>query len=142
MADTMSSLPRPLVLVVEDEFLVAMDAEDMLRAFGFADIRIESRAEPALEALETETFGLVLLDMNLNGRRSDALAQALAARRIPFVVTTGYQLAESDLEDLGGPAYLRKPYGAAQLRQAVDAALGSLRPAPALAPAEVAAEHT
>jgi CheY-like chemotaxis protein len=122
------------VLVVEDEFLVAMDAEDMLRSFGFEDIRIESRAEPALEAVEREAFGLVLLDMNLNGRRSDALALALAARSIPFVVTTGYQLAEADLEAFGGPAYVRKPYGAAQLRCAVDAALG-----PACAPRALAA---
>ena len=126
----MEQLAGVRVLVVEDEFLVAMDAEDMLRSFGFEDIRVESRAEPALAAIEQEPFGLVLLDMNLNGRRSDAVARALAARNIPFVVTTGYQLSEADLEAFGFPAYVRKPYGAPQLHRAVTSALGLLRAAP------------
>jgi len=129
------------VLVVEDEFLVAMDAEDMLRSFGFENIRIESRVKPALTAVETGDFDLVLLDMNLNGQRSDAVARALGARNIPFIVTTGYQLSEADLEAFGLPPYVRKPYGAAQLHRSVLSALSPFWAAPAPAEAGTAADR-
>ncbi len=129
------------VLIVEDEFLVAMDAEDMLRSFGFEQIQVESRVEPAIAAVEAECYGLVLLDMNLNGQRSDAVARALLARRIPFIVTTGYQLSEADLEAFGLPPYVRKPYGAAQLHRSVLSALSPFWAAPAPAEAGTAADR-
>lgn len=114
------------VLLVEDEFLVALDAEDMLRAIGFNDVSMESTLSRALRRIESDAPDLVFLDMNLNGERSDPIALYLAERGVPFVITSGYYFGPSDLEAYGSPPYLRKPYTQTDLSVAARAALSLL----------------
>ncbi len=106
------------ILVVEDEALVAMLVEDALTDAGFAVLGPARSVAQALEMLRGAAPDAAVLDLNLGGENSLAVAEALAARGIPFVVATGYGAA-------GLPAHLRhipvlpKPYDPADLTVAI-----------------------
>jgi CheY-like chemotaxis protein len=78
------------VLVVEDEFLVAMLIEDMLRSAGCVVSGPVPRLAAALDAVNGGTFDAAVLDVNLAGDRIDPVADVLCRRNVPFVFVTGY----------------------------------------------------
>lgn len=96
------------VLVVEDEMLVAMTIEDMLDDLGCTAVVSAATVGQALAAIAAETFDLATLDCNLGGARSDAVADALAAKGVPFAFSTGYSDAGEDRH--AARPVLRKPY--------------------------------
>jgi CheY-like chemotaxis protein len=83
-------LSRRRVLVVEDEMLVLIMIEDMLADLGCESVTAAATVNQALAAIDAQIFDVVMLDMNLNGGNSYAVAEALATRGIPFVFSTGY----------------------------------------------------
>lgn len=78
------------VLVVEDEIMVAWLLEDLLADLGYAIVGPAARVNQALTMIETEAIDVAVLDVNLNGEMSYPIADALAARGVPFVFVTGY----------------------------------------------------
>src|SRR6516164_2815923 len=78
------------VLVVEDEYLVAMDMSAYLEAAGAHVVGPASNVNAALEVLERTELDGAILDVNLRGEMAYPIADALTARGIPFVFTTGY----------------------------------------------------
>jgi len=78
------------VLVVEDEFLVAILIEDMLVAAGCLVAGPIPRLSEALDAVDRGTFDAAVLDVNLGGDRVYPVADALSRRNVPFVFVTGY----------------------------------------------------
>jgi DNA-binding response OmpR family regulator len=107
------------ILVVEDEALVAMLVEDALMDAGFTVLGPARTVSQALELLKADPPDAAVLDLNLGGENSLSVADALAARGIPFLVATGYGAA-------GLPAHLKhipvlpKPYDPADLTGAID----------------------
>ena len=78
------------VLIVEDEVMVAWMLEAMLTDLGYAIAGMATHIDQALSALVTETVHAVVLDISLNGEETYPVADALAARAIPFLFSTGY----------------------------------------------------
>jgi CheY-like chemotaxis protein len=78
------------VFVVEDELMIRILLEDMLRDLGYTIAGEAGRVEEALEAAKNVDFDLAILDVNLNGQPVLPVADALAARGTPFVFATGY----------------------------------------------------
>jgi CheY-like chemotaxis protein len=78
------------VLVVEDEMMILMIIEDMLAELGCESVTAAAAVDQALALIETQVFDAAMLDMNLNGNKSHDVADALAARGVPFVFSTGY----------------------------------------------------
>lgn len=78
------------ILLVEDEMLVAMLLEDMLTESGHTVIGPVAKLDQAVEAARNESIDLAILDVNLQGHEVFPVAEALAARQIPFVFSTGY----------------------------------------------------
>jgi CheY-like chemotaxis protein len=78
------------VLLVEDEIMVALLLEEMLAELGHTVVGPVARLEPALEMTQREPFDVAILDVNINGREVYPVAEALAARNIPFAFVTGY----------------------------------------------------
>jgi CheY-like chemotaxis protein len=97
------------VLVVEDEMLVLMAIEYMLADLGCESISAAATAAKAIELTESQVFDLAVLDLNLNGQQSYAVADALTARGVPFVFSTGYN-GDGISEDYRDRPVLRKPY--------------------------------
>jgi CheY-like chemotaxis protein len=77
------------VLVVEDEMLVLMMIEDMLADLGCKSITSAATVNKALVLIAGQDFDAALVDMNLNGNKSHAVAEALVARGVPFIYSTG-----------------------------------------------------
>jgi DNA-binding NtrC family response regulator len=80
------------LLVVEDEFLIALDMMDALEAKGFDIVGPISSVEAALQiiAASPHPFDGVILDVNLHGKLSFPIADLLMSMHVPFVFTTGY----------------------------------------------------
>lgn len=96
------------VLVVEDEMLIALGLIDMVEALGASPVAA-SRPAKALALLADETFDAAIVDMNLGNEPADAVLDALSARGIPIVITTGYG-PEAIAEKYRGLPRLAKPY--------------------------------
>src|SRR5438067_12393846 len=78
------------VLVVEDELMIRMLLEDMLDELGYTVAAEAGHLDEALEAAKTAVFDMAILDVDLNGRTCEPVAEVLATRRMPFVFTTGF----------------------------------------------------
>jgi two-component system, response regulator PdtaR len=79
-----------LVLVVEDEFLIAMDLELLLLRHGWRVLGPATTVVGALRLLQGETPDVALLDVNLRGEPVTPVAEALRARGVPFVLASAY----------------------------------------------------
>jgi two-component SAPR family response regulator len=105
--------PFPLqgarILIVEDEAILAIELENELRREGCDVIGPVSREAKALGVLERDRPDAVVLDLNLNGKLATDLADALVARRIPFVIVTGYGKRQFDIPALQDAPRLHKP---------------------------------
>jgi two-component system, response regulator PdtaR len=112
-----SKTKRPVVLIVEDEFLIRMDAVDMIRSAGFDVVEAEN-ADEAILILEDRTdITVVFTDVQMPGSM-DGLKLAAAIRGrwppIKIVATSGHlKISEDDLPP--GSRFLPKPYSAPQI---------------------------
>lgn len=109
----MSSTPDTLIagmriLMVEDEMVVAMALEDLLRLMG-CDVVKAGRLDKALRLAETETLDGALLDINVAGDSVYPVAAELDRRGIPFIFMTGYDADRLEGE-YSGHAALQKPF--------------------------------
>ena len=111
------------VLVVEDESLVAMLLETILEDMDCTPVGPAATVEDGLALVESETLDAALLDVNVAGTPVFAVAEALRARGVPFVFSTGY--GEGGLPDAWrGQPTLQKPFTEAAVRDALTKAMG------------------
>lgn len=103
------------VLLVEDSMIIALDTEECLLGLGAERVVVQGTVAGALAALAAEDFDLAFLDFNLGGESSEAVAEELKQRRIPFWLATGYGEMADQLEELGARGLLIKPYGKEEL---------------------------
>jgi PAS domain S-box-containing protein len=82
--------PRRRVLLVEDETLIAMMMEGLLRDLDLEVVGPFGTVGDALEAVRHEAIDAALLDVNLGGEMAYPIAQLLQAKKVPFVFMTGY----------------------------------------------------
>jgi CheY-like chemotaxis protein len=108
------------ILIVEDESILAMDLENRLKGEGCEVIGLVAREAKALEILERDCPDAVVLDLNLNGKLPSDLVDALVARKIPFVIVTGYSKRQFDSPALQGAPRLDKPIKTEELMRALS----------------------
>ena len=89
MTTTLSGLR---LLLVEDETLVAMMVEDMLADLGCVVVDVAGTLSRGLALVADQGLDLdgAILDVNLGGEKVYPVAEALAARCVPFIFATGY----------------------------------------------------
>jgi DNA-binding response OmpR family regulator len=115
------SLQGRRILVVEDEFLIAMEVEDILRALGAEVVGPFGRLGPALIAVQKEALDGAVLDVRLDGETSEQVAAELISRGVPVLLTTGYE-SEQLPPDLRHLPRLRKPFDERDLRDMLEQA--------------------
>jgi len=87
----MMPLTNRRILVVEDEYMLAQDMLLELQDAGAVVIGPEPSVARALMRINEETtIDAVVLDVNLGGEQAFPVADALVAKRIPFVLASGY----------------------------------------------------
>ena len=119
---------RCLVLLVEDEAIVAMNLQDELEEAGYAVVGPFDTCAVALAWLETETPDLAVLDTVLKDGTCKALATALASRGVGFVLWSGHLQDKQELEEFTDAVWVKKP----STHTALLDALASLRNEPQL----------
>lgn len=112
------------ILLVEDEALIAMQAEKALLDAGYAVIGPVTRIGDAPEVIANNVLDGAILDINLNGERSFAIADLLVSRHVPFMFCTGFTTASILPDRFRHIAVIVKPFGAttllARLKQTLD----------------------
>jgi CheY-like chemotaxis protein len=122
-----SPLSGRKVLVVEDEMIVVWLLEDMLVDLGCAIVGPATSVNQALAMIDAEAFDAAVLDVNLDGQMSYPVADALTARGMPFVFSTGYD--KDTLRD-GYRTFpvLQKPFHRSELGDALAKLLTPTEP--------------
>ena len=96
------------ILIVEDEPLIAMMLEDFVDVLGKKCVGTCDTVQAALATIDDEHPDAVILDINLSGgEKSWPIADALAARGIPFVLSSG---GDEIADNHAGRPRLAKPY--------------------------------
>ncbi|MHB1206933.1 MAG: response regulator [Rhodospirillaceae bacterium] len=124
MADpTPSPIGGLSILLVEDEYLIALDAAEMLSEMGASSVRVASNFDEAEACIKEGGFDIAILDVNLNGQLSVPLAEALQRQGTPLVFTTGYSLRHRPIPGLESCICVAKPYTGERLREGLASAL-------------------
>jgi CheY-like chemotaxis protein len=110
------------LLLVEDEALVAMMAEDMLIDLGCVVADVAGTVSRGVALVGELALDGAILDVNLGGEKVYPVAQALAERGIPFIFATGYGTT-GIAEAFSHVPVLAKPYEAGALERMLTAAL-------------------
>lgn len=112
--------PVHSVLIVEDEPIIAMMLEEYLDLLGHDVTGTADNVSEALAIVDGGGFDLAILDVSLrDGVECWPVADALAARKIPFILASGGSgTAQGGVP--GCHAILEKPYALADVRAAIE----------------------
>lgn len=112
------------VLVVEDEFMIALDLELILEQNGHAVLGPASSVETALRLLEDVLPDVALLDLNLRGQLAFPVAVRLQEIDVPIVLSSAYDVTGIEGgEILAGAENIGKPVAERALLNALRRAV-------------------
>lgn len=113
---------RPLVdisvLLVEDNALIGLDAEDMLRAMGAREVCVAHTLPAARAALARGSVQVVVLDLLIGSERSEGLARELVEQDLPVVIASGLANTIQLPDDIRHLPVVAKPYSPVALETA------------------------
>ncbi|MFH0966522.1 MAG: ATP-binding protein [Methanobacteriota archaeon] len=114
------------IMIVEDEFLVADDLQEMLQQLGYEVTGIVDSGEEAVPSALASVPDLILMDINLAGEMDGITAaeQIKARQDIPVLFLTAFatdvMVARAKLISPSG--YILKPYSETQIRTSIEIA--------------------
>lgn len=116
------SLQGLRLLVVEDETIIAMLVEDMLTDLGCVVVGVAGTVADGLAVVSSGRVALdgAVLDVNIGGEKVFPVADALAARGVPFVFATGYGTS-GVLDQYANTRVIAKPFQSHTLENALAA---------------------
>ena len=129
MSDSLLAGKRCLVL--DDEFLIALDIQQILELAGAKHVASVASASEAIELLRREPkFDLAVLDVKLGDAEGNSLdvAAMLAKAGTPFVFLTGMRVDNEHARKFPQALVVEKPYDALVLLDAVRRAIKSAAP--------------
>ena len=112
------------VLLLEDNMIIAMSAEDMLLKLGAERVETVASVRQALVVIADDPPGMALLDVNLGTETSFPVAERLRELGIPFLFATGYGESAIFPEEFRDVLVLRKPYDSEQVRRGLQTVRG------------------
>ena len=113
------------VLILEDEPLIAMSMEALLEDEGWRVVGPFAAVADALAAIAGGgVIDCALLDCNLGGVPSWPVAEALAARSIPFAFTSGQSAADIEPRFADRPSFT-KPIDETKVKRFLNAQVAS-----------------
>jgi len=122
-ADDNSPLNGLRVLVVEDEFLIALDIDRILESVGVQQVLTAGRIDEALRILsDDQPINAAVLDLKLDKDSTLPVAEKLQALGIPFVFLTGSPEAAQTRGFPRAPV-VAKPFDSAMLIAGLSLAL-------------------
>ena len=122
-ADETSSV-EGRVLVVEDNIIIALDAEGLFEDMGASEVIVAPTVADALDAIDAGLPSFALLDVNLGNETSEAVAARLKAAGVPFAFASGYGDRTTLSDTFEDVPFLRKPYDADAVAPVVKGLMG------------------
>lgn len=113
------------VMLVEDNLIIALDADDILRRLGASEVVAEGTVVGALAAIKANAPDLAILDINLGDHNSFAIADHLDDSGIPFLFATGYGEQAKLPERHRARIVLQKPYTLQMMARGIPEILGA-----------------
>lgn len=119
------------ILLVEDDFLIAMQVESVLIDAGYDVVGVAASADEAIGLAATHRPALAVMDIRLIGQRDgvDAALELYRDYGLRCIFATAH--GDSHVKERASPAHpfnwLRKPYATASLIEAVKQALAELQ---------------
>jgi CheY-like chemotaxis protein len=120
--NSIGTLSGKRILIVEDEFYIALDLSRALSAAGAHVVGPFPDCADALQALERKKVDAAVLDVKLQAGTACAVAKELKRRHIPFLLATGYERYMLPPQFLDAP-HLLKPFGERHLVEAMEQVL-------------------
>lgn len=117
-------LGSPRVLVVEDNALIALDLEEILKDGGCQVIGPSGTVREAMSIVDQESIDIAFIDFILEDGVANSLAAFLNERRIPFAICTGRCEDELGMHFPSTPI-LGKPYNANDVTLVVNSLIAS-----------------
>ncbi|MGX5829969.1 response regulator [Mesorhizobium sp. 43Arga] len=93
------------VLIVEDQFLIAMDLKAMLEHRGWRVMGPVASVAAAISLLDVEVPAVALLDVNLGDEMVTPVAEKLRSLHVPFAIASAYDRPDQ----FGGPVLSNVP---------------------------------
>jgi two-component system, response regulator PdtaR len=121
-----SQKERPLILIVEDEFLIRAATAEAIRDAGF-EVLEASTADDAIAILENRRdIRVVFTDLQMPGSMDGArLAHAVRNRWPPIhIIATSGQYGFQNVDLPKGAAFFPKPYSPPEIARHVCALIG------------------
>ncbi len=116
MPSEIKALAGQTVLIVEDEFLIAVDVQRIVEDAGAAHVILANSTAKARELLHTAArIDICILDLKLGEEDALPLTAELTELGIPFVVATGFDRKGT----LDGLIVVQKPYHDADVLRAL-----------------------
>lgn len=104
------------VLLVEDNFIIALDLAELVRDAGVEAVGPVGSVAEALAEIARGGVEAAILDINLGEEDTLAVADELERRRIPFAFATGYNPQDVLPPERAETPVLAKPYSGAEVR--------------------------
>lgn len=118
------SLKDLRILVMEDEYLIALDVEQMCHAHGAEEVVIlRTLKELGGRTIVERDISVAIVDVMLAGESTVEFAKSLRESRIPFIFATGYAENEHLFEAFPGIRVVGKPYSGPTLITAIVEAM-------------------
>jgi DNA-binding response OmpR family regulator len=112
------------ILVVEDDFLVALTTIDILESIGCEIVGPASRLAAAVQLAQTESLDAAILDINISGEMIWPVAEELQRRDVPFLFLSAYPQLSIVPKIFATIARFEKPLEKARLVNHLDAIWG------------------
>lgn len=116
---------RGPVLLVEDNIVIALDAEAILLALGVDRVDVASDAAEAMRIIEIDCPRLAILDINIGAGTSFAIAQRLSELGVPIIFASGMGAAFTRPPGCEAAPVITKPYAATTMARAIHAAVAA-----------------
>ncbi|WP_244437459.1 response regulator [Aliihoeflea sp. 2WW] len=108
------------ILVMEDEFLIAMDVEQLCQDHGAEEVIIlRTLKELGDQPVGDRGINVAVVDVMLAGESTVEFAKTLQDNNVPFVFATGYAENENLFEAFPGIRVVGKPYAGPTLITAI-----------------------
>lgn len=120
----MSKTRQCSILLIEDDPLLAMDVEMVLKAAGYRVIGPVATSADAIAVLHDESPDMTILDLNLGTEMVFPVFDCLARIGIPFIILSGHSQRMVPARHADRP-FLQKPYEAKALLRVIQNTLES-----------------
>ena len=118
-------VPRPRILIAEDNYLMATEVEEFVRDCGYAVAGAAPSVERGLALIAKDAVDGAVLDIDLAGTPSFPMCRALTDKGVPFLFLSAYTPNTIVPDEFRTTPQLTKPFEPAALKSALQTLVGS-----------------